>query len=218
MAALGAAGLWIAAASGAQRSNPELDAFVGVNDGYNITLNFPNGQKVVTLAAGTYDVVVHDESAQHNFHLASNSDSTVDFRTDVDFVGEKTFTVTFKGGNRYAYACEPHWQVMNGEFVVLAPATTTTNTTTPAAPPVLAARVSSAGATSLRPATVRPGLVRITVRDDSAKYNFHLAGGKLSRKTTLAFVGRTTWTVRLATGTYRFGTDPRHLRGLLRVR
>jgi hypothetical protein len=46
--------------------------------------------------------------------LASNLDSTVDFRTDLDFVGDKTFTVTFRPDTRYAYACEPHWQVMNG--------------------------------------------------------------------------------------------------------
>jgi len=45
-------------------------------------------------------------------------DPTVDFRTDLGFVGQKTFTVTFRNNNGYAYACEPHWQVMNGSFFV----------------------------------------------------------------------------------------------------
>jgi len=40
------------------------------------------------LVPGTYDIVVRDRSRLHNFHLASNSDTTVDFRTDLDFVGE----------------------------------------------------------------------------------------------------------------------------------
>ena len=39
--------------------------------------------RVSTLKPGTYTVVVHDKSAIHNFHLASNFDPTVDFRTDV---------------------------------------------------------------------------------------------------------------------------------------
>src|SRR5262249_12991454 len=140
LAGLCGAGIWIATASGAQKANPELDAFVGVDNGYNITLNFPNGQKVSSLEAGTYDVVVHDESAEPNFHLARNGHSSVNFRTDVDFVGVKTFTVTFKGGNRYAYACEPHWQVMNGEFVVQLP---TTTTTTSAPPPSIVPTLSA---------------------------------------------------------------------------
>jgi hypothetical protein len=63
-------------------------------------------------------VVVDDRSTIHNFHLASNDDPTVDFRTDLAFVGQKSFTVTFKNNNEYAYACEPHWQVMNGKFLV----------------------------------------------------------------------------------------------------
>jgi hypothetical protein len=211
-----AAGLWISTASGAQKDNPMLEAVVGTNDGFDISLDLPNGQKVSVLEAGTYTVVVHDRSALHNFHLASNTDGSVDFRTDVDFVGDQTFTVTFKAGNRYAYACEPHWQVMNGQFVV--PAETTTTTTAPPPPAVLNARVTAAGAVSLRPAAVQPGLVRVAVRDDSKKHNFHLRGAGTNRKTGLAFVGKTTWTVRLATGTYHFGTDPRQLRGTLRVR
>jgi plastocyanin len=213
--ALGAAGIWIATASSAQKDTPVLNAIVGVDDGFNITLNDASGNKVVTLDPGTYTVVVHDRSALHNFHMASNFDSSVNIRTDVDFVGDQTFTVTFKPGIEYAYACEPHWQVMNGSFVVNSPPTTTT--TTPP-PPTLSARVTAGGVATLRPATVAAGSVRIAVRDDSGRYNFHLAGGGVNRKTGRAFVGKTTWKLQLAAGTYRFGTDPQRLRGILRVR
>ena len=95
-----------------------LNAIVGTNDGFNITLNDATGKKVERLLPGTYTVVVDDRSTIHNFHLASNDDPTVDFRTDLAFVGQKSFTVTFKNNSTYAYACEPHWQVMNGSFLV----------------------------------------------------------------------------------------------------
>src|SRR6476659_8137322 len=75
---------------------------------------------------GTYTIVVEDHSAIHNFHLASNTDSTVDFKTGLEFVGTESFTVTFRNHTVYAYACEPHWQTMNGSFLV---------TDTPEAPP-----------------------------------------------------------------------------------
>src|SRR5215217_7852621 len=97
---------------------PTLTAIVGANDGFNITLNDASGTKVSRLLPGMYTVVVKDLSKLHNFHLASNSDATVDFRTDLEFVGEKSFTVTFKNDTVYAYACEPHWQTMNGSFLV----------------------------------------------------------------------------------------------------
>src|SRR4051812_40534036 len=97
-------------ASAAQGDDPPvLTAIVGTNDAFVITLNDASGTKVSELPAGTYTVLVKDESKIHNFHLASNEDDTVDFRTDLEFVGEQSFTVTFKPHTRYAYACEPHW-------------------------------------------------------------------------------------------------------------
>src|SRR3954462_15214129 len=92
---------------------PTLTAIVGTNDGFNITLNDASGKKISRLLPGTYTVVVDDRSTIHNFHLASNGDPTVDFRTDLEFVGQKSFTVTFRNNTEYAYACEPHWQVMS---------------------------------------------------------------------------------------------------------
>jgi hypothetical protein len=201
-------------AGSAHADPPTLTAIVGTNDGFNITLDDASGKKVAFLAPGTYTVVVDDRSAIHNFHLASNEDPTVDFRTDVDFVGQETFTVTFRDHTRYVYACEPHWQIMNGSFTV---------TDSPPPPPMakprtLSASVSSTGAVRLAPRVVAAGRLRVTVDDRSAKANFHLRGNGVDRRTGLAFRGRKTWLVRLARGRYRFGSDAAGLNQLLTVR
>jgi hypothetical protein len=195
-----------------------LIAIVGTNDGSDIALRYPDGRIVEELLPGTYTVRVRDLSRLHNFHLASNTDPTVDFRTDVEFVGEQDFTVTFKNGIRYAYACEPHWQTMNGEFLVRA-------ATPPAPPPppppavrTLRASVSPTGVATLTPRSVRGGRFRIVVRDRSARHGFRLAGRGVHRATGVSFKGSATWRVRLAKGVYRFGTDAKHLAGRLRVR
>jgi plastocyanin len=78
--------------------------------------DFREGREPVEIDAVEDVVAPTARSKIHNFHLASNDDPTVDFRTDLDFVGQKSFTVTFKDDN--TYACEPHWQTMNGSFLV----------------------------------------------------------------------------------------------------
>jgi hypothetical protein len=119
-------------AFGTKQDPVVLDAVVGANDSFTIALNDKSGKLVKRLAPGTYTVVVHDLSKIHNFHLASNEDSTVDFRTDLDFVGDQTFTITFKDGVQYAYACEPHWRLMFNSFTVTSvPLATTTTKATP---------------------------------------------------------------------------------------
>jgi plastocyanin len=208
----------LAASAFARRSDdpPRLDAVVGTNDAFDIALNGPDGRKLERLAPGTYTVVVHDRSRIHNFHLASNEDATVDFRTDLDFVGDMSFTVTFKDGVRYVYACEPHWRTMFGDFIA-------TNAPPPAPPPPpppaaarLSATVSARGAVSLSPRSVGSGRALLTVTDRSKAANLHLAGPGVNRRTGRAFTGRVTWSLQLKPGTYRFGSDPR-LTGRLRV-
>jgi hypothetical protein len=192
-----------------------LIATVGTNDGFDIALSHQDGRRVTELAPGTYTVRVLDRSTQHNFHLASNTDRTLDFRTELDFVGEQDFTVTFQDGHRYAYACEPHWQTMNGAFLVVS---------TPAPPPpppavkTLRASLSPAGTATLSSRSVRAGRYRILVNDRSARHNFRLAGRGVNRTTRADFRGRATWRVRLARGVYRFGSDAKRLPGRLRVR
>jgi Copper binding proteins, plastocyanin/azurin family len=191
-----------------------LIATVGTNDGFDIVLRHQDGRTVTELRPGTYTIRVRDLSREHNFHLASNTDRSVDFRTELAFVGEQDFTVTFQDRTRYAYACEPHWQTMNGEFFVFSPV---------APPPprpaarTLRASVGPGGAATLSARSVKAGAFRIVVRDRSARHNFRLAGRGLNRTTGADFTGSKTWRVRLAKGVYRFGSDAKRLPGRLRV-
>jgi Copper binding proteins, plastocyanin/azurin family len=209
-----AAALFIGTAGGAD--GELLIATVGTGDGFDIGLAHPDGRKVTELSPGTYTIRVRDRSRLHNFHLASNQDTTVDFRTELEFVGEQDFTVTFRDRTRYAYACEPHWQTMNGEFLVISA------TSPPPAPKpkakLLRASVAPNGTATLSARTVKAGTFRITVRDRSARHNFRLAGRGVNRTTGADFRGTVTWRVRLAKGTYRFGSDAKKLPGRLRVR
>jgi hypothetical protein len=192
-----------------------LLATVGTNDGTDITLSHQDGRRVSELQPGTYTIRVRDRSRLHNFHLASNTDRSVDFRTELEFVGEQDFTVTFQDRTRYAYACEPHWQTMNGDFFVLSP---TAPQPPPAAPRTLRASVTAAGRATLSARSVRAGGYRIVVHDRSARHNFRLAGRGVNRTTGADFTGSATWRVRLARGVYRFGSDAKRLPGRLRVR
>lgn len=204
--------LGLAPGSTASRADdPLLVGTVGLGDSFTIDLKDANGNHVSRLTPGTYSVLVHDYSTQHNFHLANEPDGKdVDFFTTVPFVGDQTFTVTFHDGFRYVYACEPHFQTMFGSFFVSTP------TETPPPPPVgrIAVRVGATIAVS--PRKVTPGKYAITVRDLSAARNFHLVGPGVNRRTTKAFTGTVTWRLTLGAGTYRFGNDPR-LAGVLRV-
>ena len=207
-------------ASGSAGANtPTLTAIVGTNDGFNITLNDSTGKKVSRLLPGTYTVVVDDRSTIHNFHLASNDDATVDFRTDLAFVGQQSFTVTFKNNTRYAYACEPHWMTMNGSFFVT-DAPEPPPPPPPAPPPpvrTLEASVSAGGAVRLTGSSVHSGRYRIVVSDRSRLANFHLSGPGVNARTGIRFRGSATLRVRLARGTYRYGSDRSGLNKRLRV-
>ncbi len=219
--ALALATLAVAALPGsALGDNPTLTGVVGVNDGFNITLNDASGKKVARILPGTYTIVVEDHSAIHNFHLASNGDTTVDFKTGLEFIGTETFTVTFQNNATYAYACEPHWQTMNGSFLVTDAPPPPPPPPPPPAPPVakLAASVSAGGSVHLSRSSVPAGRVRLTVSDHSKKANFHLTGKGVNKRTGMTFRGSATWSLRLAKGTYRYGSDGRRQTGKLRVK
>lgn len=192
--------------SASQTENPLLIGTVG--PGFTIDLTDAAGKHVTEIVAGRYDVLIHDLSAEHNFALGSKTAGVRIFQTEVPFVGDQTFTVDLPAG-RYAYACSPHFEVMNGSFAVV-PATQP-------APQVstLSARVTPT-ALLLSARSVAAGRYRIAVTDASRTRNFHLVGPGINRRTTKTFVGKVTWTLTLAAGTYRFGNDPR-LAGVLRV-
>jgi plastocyanin len=56
--------------------------------------------------------------------------------------------------------------------------------------------------------SVKAGTYVITVRDRSSIHNFHLTGRGVNKKTSVAAVKTTTWTVKLKKGTYKFVCDP----------
>jgi hypothetical protein len=215
--ALAAVALAPGAAAG-PRANTTLIATVGTNDGFDIGLADANGVPVSRIPPGTYDFVVRDRSTLHNFHLASNDDPTVDFRTELAFVGEMTFTATLRDETRYAYACEPHWQTMNGSFFVSSQPLPPPPPEPPPPPPVLRAGVTASGRPFLARRTTSAGRYRLLVQDRSRRANFHLVGRGVNRRTGLRFTGSRSWTVTLARGAYRFGSDPKPLTGTLRVR
>ncbi len=80
--------------------------------------------------------------------------------------------------------------------------------------------ISLKTARGIRVTKLRHGTYTIVVRDRSRIHNFHLRGpGAVNKRTTVAFVGTRTWTVRLVAGTYRYICDPHAtiMRGSFRV-
>ena len=102
-----------ALASGA--SHPQLIGVVGKNDAYKISLT-SNGKLVKTLKAGTYTLVIHDDSKLHNYELDGPNGKSWTF-TSVPFKGTKTMTLKLAAGKYKAY-CEPHESVMFQHFTV----------------------------------------------------------------------------------------------------
>jgi plastocyanin len=171
-----------------------------VGPGFTIDLADANGNHVDSVVAGRYEVLVHDLSDMHNFVLGNKATGARPVTTEVEFVGDQTFTVDLTPG-AYGYACSPHFQTMNGSLTVVSPR--------------LAASVG-AGAVFLSATRLPPGSYSLAVTDRSRSRNFHLVGPGVDRRTGKRFTGRVTWQLPLAAGTYRFGSDPK-LRGRLTV-
>jgi len=113
-AAVLVAALALAGPAGAA-SHPKLVGVVGKNDAYKITLSF-NGKIAKTLKAGSYTIVIHDDSQMHNYELDGPHGKSWTF-TQVPFVGTKTVTLKLVAGTYKAY-CEPHESVMFQHFTV----------------------------------------------------------------------------------------------------
>ena len=206
--------------------NPVLTGDVGLNDAFVISLEDASGTPVTHLDPGTYTLVVHDHSALHNFRMfGPGTGDAVNVATDVDFVGDKTFTITLTAGT-YTFNCDPHFTVMKGTFTVgtVPPSPPTTNPgPTPPPPKPTAARLAASVGPGARIAVrgaagLGAGKAVITVKDASRTDNFRLVGPGVNRATGVAFRGTVSWTVTLEAGTYRFRSD-RHakLRGSFTV-
>jgi plastocyanin len=190
---------------------PVLTGDVGPNDAFTISLKDASGANVTHLDPGTYTLVVHDHSAMHNFHLFGPGTSATVAATDVDFKGDMTFTITLVDGV-YTFACDPHFTIMKGSFTVgtatLPPPPPPTPTPTPRPAAKLAASVGPGARIAVRgAASLGPGKTVLTVKDASAKDNFHLVGPGVNRATGVAFRGTVSWAVTLKAGTYAFRSD-----------
>jgi plastocyanin len=62
--------------------------------------------------------------------------------------------------------------------------------------------------------TIKAGTYRIKVEDKSSFHNFHLFGRGLNKKTSVAFKGETTWTIKLKVGRYTYQCDPHAASGM----
>ena len=196
---LAACAVSLVSASSAGAADGQLVGSVG--PGFTIFLKDASGAAVTHLDTGTYTLVVHDLSDEHDFHLSGPG---VDVLTDVEFVGDKTFTITVKDGT-YNYVCDPHASRMHGLFTIGNAPPPTTTTPAPAAKP-LALRVSP-GRTLAAPLKLAAGRYAVTAKDASATDNLHLKGAGVDRRTGVAFRGQTRWTVTLKVGTYRVFSD-----------
>jgi plastocyanin len=102
-------------ATAAQSATPQkLIGTVGKNDAYKITLTTSSGKVAKSLAAGTYTVVIHDDSSIHNYELDGPHGKSWTF-TAVPFKGTKTFTLKLAAGAYKAY-CAPHESIMFQHF------------------------------------------------------------------------------------------------------
>jgi hypothetical protein len=85
-----------------------------VGPGFSITLRTGAGAAVKSLRAGTYEIVVHDRSPEHNFHLSGRA---VNKSTSVGSTATSTWRVRFVSG-AYTFQCDPHAEMMRGRVRV----------------------------------------------------------------------------------------------------
>jgi plastocyanin len=172
-----------------------------VGPGPTISLADANGVTVSHLDPGTYTILVHDRSPDHNFHLFGAGG--VDQSTDVTGTGDTTWTVTFVNG-KYDYLCDVHPATMHKKFTAgVVPVT-----------PKLTGSVGPGKTITLKNAsgkkatTVAPGTWKITIADKTKRDNFHLSGPGVNKKTGVKFRGTVSWTVKLRAGSkYRYFSD-----------
>ncbi|HVN59892.1 MAG TPA: CHRD domain-containing protein [Gaiellaceae bacterium] len=97
--------------------SPQLVGTVG--PGFTISLKGADGSPVTHLDPGTYQLLVHDLSEEHDFHLFGPPGSPLDVTTgpDLTFVGDRTFTIVLQDGTKVDFVCDAH-AVMHGSFTV----------------------------------------------------------------------------------------------------
>ena len=201
----------------AATGSPNVTLTGVVGPGFSISLKNADGTGVSHLDAGTYDITVTDNSAEHNFHLSGPG---VDQATDVGGMGTVTWTVTITDGT-YTFVCDAHPTQMKGSF-------TAGNVPPPPPPPPPAAKLSGKVTTKTitlktgsgsKVRSLTSGKFKLTVSDTSKTQNFHLKGPGVNKKTGVAARAKATWTLTLKPGKYTYRSDKsRKLRGSFTVK
>ena len=207
----------LGAADGAAVGTQATTLTATVGPEFTITLRNARGERVTRLDPGTYVIEVDDRSDFHNFHLRGPG---VNRATSVEGTGTETWTVTLAEGT-YTYLCDPHSPSMRGTFVVGNPPTTSppSNVVTAKARLVLTSgpgfTIALRTAAGKKVTRMKVGTYTVVVRDRSRAHNARLVAPGFRRATTLPFVGRQRWRVRLARpGTLRFLCDPHASQGM----
>lgn len=217
----------LAGAGGAAPAQP-AKLFGTVGPEFTISLADAQGARVSRLDPGAYEAEIRDLSDFHTFHLSGPG---VEERTEVEFTGQVTWRVTLRDGT-YSFLCDVHPTAMRGSVRVGNPPAQPP----PAPPPPSGGAVTAktrlvltAGPSqtiTLRTAagravrTMKRGTYTVTVRDRSRTHNARIVAPGFRRATTLGFVGRQTWKVKLTrTGTLRFLCDahPARMKGSARI-
>jgi plastocyanin len=184
-------------ATAAAAETPALRGVTGPD--FTITLADASGKPVTHLDAGSYAVHVDDLSDFHNFHLVG---SGVDERTSVVDTGSVDWAVKLVDGT-YTFLCDVHPTSMKKTFTVGTPPP-------PPPPPPSATLLKGSVGPGPKISFARSapaGAATLTIRDLTAKDNFHLRGPGVNKQTGVAFTGPVTWTVTLQPGTYTFRSD-----------
>ena len=113
--AAAAVSMVILAGAASAASPPQLVGVVGQNNAFKITLS-SGGKVAKTLKAGTYTLVVHDDSAIHNYELDGPHGKSWTF-TSISQIGTKTITLKLTPGKYKAY-CAAHEPEMFQHFTV----------------------------------------------------------------------------------------------------
>jgi plastocyanin len=99
---------------GAPEHPASLVGNVGQGDAFTISMTDPQGHQLGTVAAGSYQLTVHDDSSIHNF---PSTGTGVDDATSGSAAETKTFTVKLSPGT-YTFICDAHPTSMKGTFQV----------------------------------------------------------------------------------------------------
>ena len=100
---------------GSAVTHPKLIGVVGKNNAFKITLS-SKGKVAKTLKAGTYTVVIHDDSTIHNYELDGPHGKSWTFTSVGSWARRRSRSSSSTG--KYKAYCAPHESIMFQHFTV----------------------------------------------------------------------------------------------------